>query len=167
MTMRLRRPAYAAQLQARREAGQHPWGVQVIVGDDWRPHSGCPWPRVAVKLQDWQPGRVDWRVCAGVPVKVIDRIKIEPDATIDATWPAWIIAGELAEIAASVQILHPASGQIDDVEALAWAYRLERFPCQFPAWWSRERELRYARNRERWQQGMLRWIDAQERRTGT
>jgi hypothetical protein len=164
--MRLRRPAYAQALQQQREAGQHPWGVQVILGEDWRPAPACAWPRVALKPGDWHPNRIDWSVCAGLPVRVVDRIELEPAGPY-SNWLVWAIAAELAEVAAYVDVLCGWTGEVDAVDVLAWSYRLQHPRLTWPGWWSAQRETRAKENRERWHAGVVRWMDSRERRTGT
>lgn len=110
---RVRRlPAYGKQLLERRRAGDHPLEVALIYGQDWW-QNVHDLPRLAIAPEEYEPGRFDFRMVAGLKVTLIDQVAgglinmrlrapnrfgifyelvrelAEADAYVEVIWPAW------------------------------------------------------------------------------
>jgi hypothetical protein len=147
--MRRRLPPFGRELARRRDRGDHPPRVWVIVGDDWgrRPPDG---PSLCVPAS-YQPKSYDWSVLAGLPVHLVRR----GEASF-----GWV-AGEIAVHAAPV-VAHweagldewpyaPGAHAQEDVADMAFALRR---PVDgrwtWPVWWSDVLDGDYQRRRQRY-----------------
>ena len=141
----VKRPAYAHTLLAARQRGRHPMGVQVIIGEPWRPLEHCPWPRLAIRPSDWRPKLYDWSVCAGLPVICIDRSLPEDDTY-------YRIAAEINLVAAYVRVEPGAHTLADEA-------RLQRLAAgTWPSWWNDAAEARARANDTRWRRELLTFL---------
>lgn len=94
-------PAYGRALFDARLAGQHPLTAWVILGDDWG-RLPADFPAVCIG-DDWLPGTTDWRLLAGLPVRVVCRWPWSEDQDHPLGWlPFLSLLGELAQVAAPV-----------------------------------------------------------------
>jgi len=152
--MRRRLPPFGRELARRRDRGDHPPRVWVIVGDDWgrRPHDG---PSLCVPAS-YQPKSYEWSVLAGLPVHVVRR----GEAAFER------IAGEIAVHAAPV-VVHWIAGvdewpyfagapAQEDVSDMAFALRK---PVDgrwtWPDWWSDALDADYQRRRQRYLRALV------------
>lgn len=153
----MRAPAYASRLLERRRSGDHPPGVTVILGYDWTPPPPPAFSAlVALKPGDWRPRRVNWLVCTGLPVLLMDRVDLRHYGPY-TPWLALVIGAEIAEAAAHVSI--GDDREATDMSVLAQAYRYPkdgRF--RWPGWWSDERDARARANAQRWLAEAQTWI---------
>ena len=152
-------PAYGRDLITKRDAGQHPDRVWVLVGDDWsrRPVNA---PALCIKSADPAAG-FDWSICTGLPVHVVDR------------------GGDVAAVAAAVArfaapvVVHWLYGEEDwpaapgskgqaDVSLVMWSLR-ERVKSGFryTCGWSDELDAEYRARRDAYSDALRR--DAQRK----
>jgi hypothetical protein len=66
---RLKLPAYGKRLLEERRAGNHPLEVTLVYGDKWWDFEQ---PKLCIKPDEFEPGKYDFSVCAGIHVIVID-----------------------------------------------------------------------------------------------
>lgn len=138
-------PAFGKALKLERDAGRHPSRVIVIFGADWgrRPANV---PCVCVSPLPWEPGTLDWRICAGVPVDVVDR---------DLSASVFAFAAEIARRAAPVTVHWrepddadedaiwpdtPGEPSCIDIANAAFAARRA---MRWPPWWSESLDRDY------------------------
>lgn len=138
--LRKKLPAFGRVLLQARRQGQHPQEVTVVYGEHWR---GVPVPKVCVTPLDYQPGKFDWRVIAGVKVILIDLGKGLSDFNIEANQFGFFysLIAELVAMDAYVVVRYPERGQWAEQEADSLAF-VCRWARKWPSWWSDDLDRR-------------------------
>jgi hypothetical protein len=159
----LKNPAYARALIERRRAGDHPWKVHVIYGNDW--YIGEDLVRLAVKPR--AALGLSWACVAGLRVILLDRATPDEDPDQEDGYREFhYVAAEIARCAAGVEMhspypfyAHQDGPGIADVGQLAYAASLPRLSewirgrrRQWPKWWSDELDEIYGKNAQRWRE---------------
>jgi len=140
-----RLPAFGRDLLLARRRNLEPEVVHVLVGDDWtRTSIGC---YLALRAEHWQPGRIDWTPCAGLPVIVHERMPYPRSTAPHATSLVERVGAELAWCAAMVE-LHFSNNERWEIERWAQFQRLDRPDRSWPDWWSDAHANRAARARQ-------------------
>ena len=144
----MRRPGYAKRLIDLRDAGRHPARVTVIYGERWR---GYDTPILAIKPEEYEPGKFDFSSVAGLPVDVTDQVGEWPE--FENSPALFWLAAEVAQWACEV-IVHsvawPDGSLYGFAEVDSLAFGCKRGP-QWPAWWSDNKMEEYGkRNRLHW-----------------
>lgn len=148
-------PAYARALLEARRRGEHPEVVNLCYGDRWRAVSA---PSIAIDPKEYEPGKYDFHVLAGLKVVVVDQLAggFEIDETVSppvfgkffdllrevAAFDTWIVI----EWPQNIEPRH------QDACDVAWTWR-RRDPAAgkvvWPAWWSEEiNEMQFRRARQ-------------------
>jgi len=128
---RLKLPAYGKRLLIQRRAGIHPLDVALVYGDRWW---DAPDPRVAIDPKDYEVGKFDFHVLAGLRVTIHDQLGASFDADPVLRPPSYgkfyDLLHEVAAANAYVVIRWPKNVDPRETELLQQA-----FGCR---WWSRE-----------------------------
>ena len=152
---RLILPAYAKQLLADRRAGRHPLEVTLIYGNDWQAGDA---PRLALKPEDYEPGKFDFHMIAGEKITVLDQVRGAYEFT-QATPPSfgkfYDLLRELAACDAYVVVDWPMNELHLDAEMLAYGWRwfdpVEQ-RMRWPLWWSDVLSAKHRRRVALWWQ---------------
>lgn len=170
--MKLKLPAYGAALRAARREGRHPLCVHVIFGHDWKAQTFCQpltrllaqgeaHPVLAVKPEDFERGRFDWSVVAGLNVAVFNQNPSEFGVWVPSqkdpqfgVWKhtkddgdyfkLWWLVGELGQFAAEIEV--HANGMVETADAYALSMK---WPS-WPGWWPEATETQNAKRRQVW-----------------
>jgi hypothetical protein len=163
---RLKLPAYGKRLLDHRRLHCHPTVVQLYWGDDWslprtaaaaevgclangmRPYAPswfarCGFPWLAVRPGQFSPASLDWRVTAGLLVRVV--------VVADESPGFWAMLGEVATWASCVEI-YEDEARGTDVQSLAFD-QVVRGPdgrMVWPDWWPERMNADYAKRRRQW-----------------
>jgi hypothetical protein len=128
-----RLPAFGRDLMLARRNGKDPAIVDVLVGDDWTRDARRA--AVALRCEHWQPDRIDWTPCAGLPVLIHERGPHRYNAAPHATCLVERIGAELILVASMVEILF-SNGERWEIERWAHLQRLDDPARCWPIWWS-------------------------------
>lgn len=155
-------PAYGKPLLLRRRAGDHPLEVALVFGHQWRADVGRM-PLLALNPEDYAPGVYDFGCVAGLRVLVHDQDMAAADCDENVLPPTfgvfYDLLGELARLAARVEIVWPAKSGWQPVDAreLAreWRWMDRARPAgdrmQWPRWWSDALDDDYERRWYEWE----------------
>lgn len=141
---RLKMPAYGKRLLLERRAGRHPLELALVYGERW-------WeveqPKICIKPCEYEPGKYDLRMVAGLKVVVHDQdlgvldYKAATVTSLPIFGKFYDLLHELALCKAYVEIRWPEKSQLgrDELSAFAYACR-HPHPTEprmiWPRWWS-------------------------------
>lgn len=171
VVIRRRLPAYGARLRDRRRRGELPLCVHLVYGYQWRAELKCafgylpplPHPVLALKPEDYVPGEFDFTMVMGLQVCLFDQVgeaayydDIDRGPAQPHRSRLWWLLGELAAVAADIDLVSPVLGE-------RWrAVELARFiqpntltgrrtsDAGWPFWWSQDIEEKNAKRRQNW-----------------
>jgi hypothetical protein len=170
--IRKKLPAFGAALRDRRRRGEHPLCVHLIYGHKWRAAPKCAWgsvirgvhPELALKPEDFAAELFDFSAVMGLQVCVFDQMGEAAwyeDPCFGPVRPHFTrfyhLLGELASVAADIEIYSPAFGRerwrACELAAMGRRRQLAgdaEMNHGWPSWWSAETEQNNAKRRDRW-----------------
>lgn len=153
---RLKLPAYGKQLLADRRAGKHPHIVTLIYGERWQDRAR---PLIAIKPEDYAPGKFDFRLVAGVCVHLIDQAGGANDCDAYVRPPVYgkfyELLRELGAVGAFVVVYFSGNppmrpSTLEEISVVNRWYDREADAMRWPQWWSEDLQERQIRAHDGW-----------------
>lgn len=149
---RLKIPAYGKKLLNERIANIHPIDVRVVYGEKW-------WeidpPKICIKPPEFEPGKYDFRMLAGLRAIVVDQANaiLDLDCAV-LPWKFGKFFDLLGELAAADAYVCIDQGQsLVDAQMIAEGSRYfdaDRRPNQWPRWWNEELNEKQEKRKTFW-----------------